>query len=234
MLCMSVAGSFTTQSPGLQFFMSATSRLLIVTAATSDSVAGSLKIPTCVRVGVRSDVAKLRSARTYCSRRAGAVTIPNRATSRRSRVSSTFTTASPRSTVASCVASRPMRCCRNSVSRGGGAACKRSSKGNMRLRLDQRVNGQVREEFHAEGAPKASLRLIGVAAGPLQAPSRAPRDFVRQGRARPVVEESSHFRGEVGALHQHADLGVLLERARIEVDRADEYRRAIEHEGLAV
>src|SRR5438034_1005153 len=32
---MSVAGSLATQSPGLQFFISATSRLLIVTAATA-------------------------------------------------------------------------------------------------------------------------------------------------------------------------------------------------------
>ncbi|OLC69168.1 MAG: hypothetical protein AUH78_24480 [Gemmatimonadetes bacterium 13_1_40CM_4_69_8] len=43
---MSVAGSLTTQSPGLQFFISPTSRLLIVTAATSDSIAGLLKTPS--------------------------------------------------------------------------------------------------------------------------------------------------------------------------------------------
>src|ERR1051326_673551 len=37
---MSVAGSFTTQSPGLQFFMSATSRSSMVMAATSLGAAG--------------------------------------------------------------------------------------------------------------------------------------------------------------------------------------------------
>jgi len=105
---MSVAGSFTTQSPGLQLFISATSRLLIVTPATSAATAGLLKIPSWVRLGVRNDVGKSRSARTYGSRPIDAVMIPNTATSRRSRVSSTFTTGSPRSTAASCWASNPM------------------------------------------------------------------------------------------------------------------------------
>src|SRR5258708_2523770 len=83
---MSVGGSFTTQSPGLQAFISDTSRLLIVTAATSDSAAGLLKIPNWVRVGVRRDVGKSRIARSYCSRVACVVMMPNNATSRRARV----------------------------------------------------------------------------------------------------------------------------------------------------
>ncbi len=58
---MSVAGSFTTQSPGRQSFMSATSRLLIVTASTSAALGGLLKMPNCERVGVRSEVRKSRT-----------------------------------------------------------------------------------------------------------------------------------------------------------------------------
>src|ERR1051326_1437096 len=50
---MSVAGSFTTQSPGLQFFMSATSRSSMVMAATSLGAAGGREMPKPLRVRVR-------------------------------------------------------------------------------------------------------------------------------------------------------------------------------------
>src|SRR5437879_2031743 len=109
---MSVAGSLATQSPGLQFFISATSRLLIVTAATSASVAGLLKTPSCVRVGV--------------------------------------------------------------------------------------------------------------AAGPSAAAIGTTCHFVRLLRTRPPIEQRRHFAGQLGTADEHAHFGVLLERAGIEVDRADE------------
>src|SRR5882672_11009927 len=163
--------------------------------------------------------------------------MPNTATSRRSRVSRTFTTASPRSMAASCRASNPMLCSRNCVScagRWGSAAWSARNRVSIRLRLDQGIDREVREEFRAERPPKASLRLIGEAAGPLQAAGCGRRDFVRQGRARPVIEQLYHLGGELGALHQDADLGVLFERARIEVERADENGCAVEHERLAV
>jgi len=61
---MSVAGSFMTQSPGRQFFISSTSRLLMVSVWTSAATGGSLKIPKLVRVGVRSQFWRSRTCWT--------------------------------------------------------------------------------------------------------------------------------------------------------------------------
>ncbi len=98
---MSVAGSFRIQSPGLQSFMSFASCSLIWNAWTSAGIAGLLKRPNRLRVGVRSQFFESRTRATYAARDTATVVIPNTAMSRRSRVSSTFTTASPRVAAAS-------------------------------------------------------------------------------------------------------------------------------------
>src|SRR5207247_4145571 len=93
----------------------------------------------------------------------------------------------------------------------------------------------MREDLYTETPPESRPGLVGeTTGGPLQTAIHAWPDFVRQLGARPAIEQRRDLLSQRGTVDEHADFRILLERAWIEVQRADEDRRAIEHERLAV
>src|SRR6266571_441051 len=86
--------------------------------------------------------------------------IPNKATSRRSLVSSTLTTPSPRSTRASCAESSPMLCRRNRTSWAGACPCTGGAAIAPRRVTTRR--DLVMASLHADPVPP---RLLGAVQG---------------------------------------------------------------------
>src|SRR5687768_1416990 len=126
--------------------------------------------------------------------------------------------------------------------RRGGSRSRRSFDWHGRTReLELLFNRQQAHDIDHEPLPPAGpgisvelrFRPVGLRR-PHQAAIVAKRDAVGAAGRDPLIYELSQLPGNFRAIDHDADLGVDESRARVEVEAADEYRLAVEHQGLGV
>ena len=106
------------------------------------------------------------------------------------------------------------------------------SKQSIQPRMGKRSNDETRKPSGARFG-EFNFRLVIARIDPTQLAIFGNDDAVGIGRNR-IVEDSSHFRAHFRAFDYDPKFGIQVERPRIEIERSDEHRAAIDREGFGM